>query len=151
MKRLVSLLCLMCAPAWAHDILPLESGDYAKLIESAPKPALVALWSIDCTPCHREMPEIARLMRTSRLAAVILISTDEADKTPEIERFLRAAGFPTSLKARVFGRTDPARLRFEIDPKWHGETPRHYFITATKKEAWSGPLNLGPLEQWQDK
>lgn len=151
MKTLILLLALCATAARAHDILPLESGDYAKLIQSAPKPALVAFWSIDCVPCHRELPELARLSRTRRFASVILISTDDPEKTPELDRFLISAGFPPSVKARVFGRTDPARLRHEIDPRWTGETPRHYFIAQGKVQGWSGPLNLGPLDDWQDK
>jgi thiol-disulfide isomerase/thioredoxin len=141
----------MSLPAMAIEVLPLESGDYAKLITAAPKPALVLLWSVDCAPCQREMPELARLTRASRFASVVLISTDDIDKTPDIGRILRSAGFPPNVKARVFGHTDASRLRYEIDPKWHGETPRHYFMTATKTDAWSGPLYLGPLDQWQDK
>lgn len=138
------LLWAWCAVnAYAIDIKPLEAGEYASLIQQAPKPALVMIWSVDCAPCHRELPQLAKLVRAGRVASLILISADSPEQTPELADVLTRAGL-TQATARVFGHTEPARLRHDIDPRWSGETPRHYLYANGKPvRAWSGPLGLG--------
>lgn len=146
-RLLVLLLAAWTLDARALEIKVLEAGDYAKLIQNAPRPTMVTFWSIDCVPCHRELPELARLARIKRFASLILISTDDAEQVPAIAHFIEAAKFPATTRVRVFG-NDPARLRHEIDPTWSGETPRHYFFIAKQApRAWSGPLKLGLGEE----
>jgi hypothetical protein len=53
-------------------------------------------------------------------------------------------------QAWVFADDFVERLRFEIDPKWHGELPRTYLYVATGFHAFSGKLDPRELERWID-
>ena len=53
---------------------------------------------------------------------------------------LQAQGFADN--AWAFGDEAPERLRYALDPKWHGEKPRTYWFNAKgERTAYSGVVS----------
>ena len=70
-------------------------------------------------------------MKRNPNAKVIFIQVD--DVTPEMmQKMLSKAGLDKANNYYVAGPFDE-RLRYEIDPKWHGETPTTILIDQNGK------------------
>ncbi|MHB1292014.1 MAG: hypothetical protein ACYCY5_07460 [Sulfuricella sp.] len=79
---------------------------------------------------------------------VVLVSTDSPEESAEVVATLRQFSLDRAL-AWVFSDPFVERLRFEIDPKWHGELPRAYLFEAShQSRAFSGKLDPQQLERW---
>jgi peroxiredoxin len=88
---------------------------------------VVAVWSVDCLICQREMPEIAFFhdAHRSRDASVLGVSVDGFTERQRVQRFIdeHALGFPNLIGERA----DVARLSgspFRGTPTYLIFTPR---------------------------
>jgi thiol-disulfide isomerase/thioredoxin len=109
---------------------------------------VVALWSLDCPPCHEELATLESFARAHRSIAVVLISTDTPADTPALLHVLQRHGL-AGAENWVFADEFVERLRHEIDPDWRGELPRAYLHGANGTAITvTGRLVAGKLEDW---
>jgi len=128
------------------NLKPYQSGDWSSLVKSANgAPIAIHFWGVTCPACVKEMPLWGNFLKNNQNAKVIFIQVD--DVTPEsMQKMLNKAGLEKANNYYVVGPFDE-RLRYEIDPKWHGETPTTILIDkngkATRK---TGLMNFQQLQ-----
>ncbi len=135
-------------PAFADKLTlkPYQSGDWPALVKSANgSPIAIHFWGVTCPSCVKEMPLWGSFLKANQNAKVVFIQVD--DVTPEsMQKMLNKAGLEKANSYYVAGPFDE-RLRYEIDPKWHGETPTTILIDkngrATRK---TGLMNFQQLQ-----
>jgi thiol-disulfide isomerase/thioredoxin len=134
----------------AAGIRPFVPGSMAQIRTAhTDTPFLVALWSLDCPPCHEELATLGRFARTHRSIAVVLISTDTPEDTPALLAVLQRHGLDDA-ENWVFADGFVERLRHEIDPAWRGELPRSYLNDGGGTRALSGRLDRAQLDSWRN-
>jgi len=111
---------------------PYQGGDWSSLVKSANgAPIAIHFWGVTCPACVKEMPLWGNFLKGNQNAKVIFIQVD--DVTPEnMQKMLNKAGLERANNYYVAGPFDE-RLRYEIDPKWHGETPTTILIDKNGK------------------
>lgn len=130
------LLCLALVAnvAMADPIRmkPYQIGDWSSLVKSANgTPLAIHFWGVTCPACVKEMPKWGAFLKRNPNAKVIFIQVD--DVTPEMmQKMLSKAGLETANNYYLAAPFDE-RLRYEIDPKWHGETPTTILVDKNGK------------------
>lgn len=151
MRRLAFALALAFASfgVAAGELRPFGADSLAAIkTQFAGRPFILALWSIDCTHCVKELRLLGRLVRTERGLPLVIVSTDTPEGAPAIHAALKRFGLGR-LDTWVFDDAVPERLRHAIDPAWRGELPRAYFFDAAhRREAHSGLLDEARLKDW---
>ena len=111
---------------------PYQTGEWSSLVKSANgSPLVIHFWGVTCPACVKEMPKWGAFLKRNPNAKVIFIQVD--DVTPEMmQKMLSKAGLETANNYYVAAPFDE-RLRYEIDPKWHGETPTTIFVDKNGK------------------
>ena len=111
---------------------PYQIGDWSSLVKSANgAPLAIHFWGVTCPACVKEMPKWGAFLKSNPNAKVIFIQVD--DVTPEMmQKMLSKAGLETANNYYLAAPFDE-RLRYEIDPKWHGETPTTILIDENGK------------------
>jgi hypothetical protein len=149
-----ALLCAMAASlvafaAQASDVRPFEAGSYQRIVqEHAGKPFVLALWSLECAPCHEDLALFGRLIEQNPDFKLVLVSTDSAAE-PEVLRDTLASHDLVRAESWVFAGDSDEQLRHEIDRKWYGELPRTYLFAADGTvQAVSGKLEEEALSAW---
>jgi len=108
------------------------------------KPFVIALWSLDCPSCYKELTMLAE-ERQKRNINLVLISVDGAEAKNEVEAVLKKYALQT-VDAWLFEEHSLQTLRYEIDPLWYGEVPRSYiFDKGHQRTAVSGVLTPDQL------
>lgn len=143
------LALLLVQPAGAQEIHPFVSGSIKEITAVRQgKPFILSLWSLTCTHCRDEMAVLSSLQKKYPGLDVVLVSTDSIEESAEVAATLQQFSL-SKVQAWVFADPFTERLRFEIDPKWHGELPRAYLYDAAHQaSAFSGKLDLQRLERW---
>ncbi len=120
--------------------------------ENKGKRWLMLLWSVDCPPCYKELALLRDLRKQYDLWPIIIINTDDNDDISE-ERAQVIKQFKLDdLLNLYFVDSQGAYNRYSIDPHWHGELPRSYFIDEQGKVmGQSGLLNKKLLLAWLKK
>jgi thiol-disulfide isomerase/thioredoxin len=147
----VLLLALAAAcPASAGEARPFLRGSWQELRQlHQGKPTIVHFWGITCAPCMVEMPRWAKLAETDRKLDLVLVDADpvgEAADAPMLAK-MGLAGTESWRFADDF----TERLRYEIDPKWHGELPLTLLIGrdgAVRKII--GSADFAEVQHWLD-
>jgi hypothetical protein len=125
-------------------IQPFVSGSYAQIdARYGNDHALVLLWSVDCPPCLQELDALSKEPHLPY--KVVLISTDPAAARAEVRAVVEkyAVG---QWEHWQFASAEVERLRFEVDPRWYGETPRSYvYRTGQERLTLRGALTQS---QW---
>lgn len=145
------LLAGLMAAAGAHatEIRPFVADSMAQIRAAhAGRPHLVALWSLDCPPCHEELAMLGRFARIHPDLRLVLISTDSPAEMPAILAALQRHGLE-DRESWVFAGEFIERLRHEVDPAWRGELPRSYLNDSGETRAVSGRLDRAQLESWR--
>jgi thiol-disulfide isomerase/thioredoxin len=111
---------------------PYQAGDWSGLVKTANgSPLAIHFWGVTCPACVKEMPQWGAFLKRNPKAKVLFIQVD--DVAPEMmQKMLNKAGLDKANNYYVAGPFDE-RLRYEIDPKWHGETPTTIFIDQNGK------------------
>ena len=111
---------------------PYQTGEWSSLVKSANgSPLVIHFWGVTCPACVKEMPKWGAFLKRNPNAKVIFIQVD--DVTPDMmQKMLSKAGLETANNYYVAAPFDE-RLRYEIDPKWHGETPTTIFVDKNGK------------------
>jgi thiol-disulfide isomerase/thioredoxin len=148
--RFLLALCLLVAAvnAAAQELRPFVSGSIKEIVAGRQgKPFILGLWSLTCTHCREELSTLSGLKKKYPALDLVLVSTDTPVDRAEIQATLGQLGLGRA-EAWVFADDFAERLRFEIDPKWHGELPRSYLYDAARFRAFSGKPDPRELEQW---
>jgi thiol-disulfide isomerase/thioredoxin len=153
-RRFLLALCLLAAAvnAAAQELHPFVSGSIKEIVASRQgKPFILGMWSLTCTHCREELAMLSGLVKKHPDLDLVLIATDTPEESEAISATLRQFGLG-GTEAWVFADPFAERLRFEIDPKWHGELPRTYLYDPSHKvRAFSGKPDALQLEQWLKK
>jgi hypothetical protein len=151
MKAALAVLVagLVSLAASASDVRQFEPGSYQRIVqEHAGKPFVLALWSLECAPCHEDLALFGRLLEQNAAFNLVLVSTD-ASAEPQALRDTLARHDLTRAESWVFAGGSDERLRYEIDRKWYGELPRTYLFAADgTAQAVSGKLDEKVLDAW---
>ena len=112
------------------------------------KPFVVSLWSIDCAPCRVELKMLGELKNNNVDFPLVVISTDSIENREEAADILDSYGLQ-DIKTWMFADAFVERLRYSVDPLWHGELPRSYFFKDDHSfEAHSGVLTREQLSKY---
>lgn len=137
----------LCAHA-GDGLRPFDSASYQAIAEEHHgQPFVLAFWSLDCPPCHRELAELGQWMSAHPDTALVLVSTDENPGDEALD-VLRGYGLQN---ADNWAMTVPfdTPVRYAIDPLWYGELPRSYLFDAEhRRQTVSGVLGEQALDQW---
>jgi len=147
----VFILCALCfSMGYAQniDIKPYRQGDWAAVLQSADgKPMAVHIWGVTCAPCMKEMPQWGKFLEKNKKDRAIFLQVDDVS-LGMMSKMLMKAHLDHADNYYLVGSFDE-RLRYEIDPKWHGETPITILIDADgKKSIETGPINFIELARW---
>jgi thiol-disulfide isomerase/thioredoxin len=128
------------------NLKPYQGGDWPSLVKSANgAPIAIHFWGVTCPACVKEMPLWGRFLMNNPNAKAIFIQVDDVT-SESMQKMLNKAGLEKANNYYVVGPFDE-RLRYEIDPKWHGETPTTILIDkngrATRK---TGLMNFQQLQ-----
>jgi len=91
------------------------------------KPFVVSLWSIHCAPCRVELKLLGEIKKSDPDFPLVVISTDTLETREEALEILTNYELH-NIKTWMFADAFVERLRFSVDPLWHGELPRSYFF-----------------------
>jgi thiol-disulfide isomerase/thioredoxin len=148
---LLACVLLLAAVAQADEgaLQPFQRGSAKAVIEArAGRPFILTFWSVDCVHCRGELALLSALSRAHPELEVVLVSTDTPAAAAEIDGVLRQYTLPRAERW-VFADDFTERLRFEVDPRWHGELPRTYLHGPGKTvEGISGKLSEERVNRW---
>lgn len=149
---LLALLLALAPPVAAQEIRPFVSGSIREITAARQgKPFILGLWSLTCTHCREELSLLAGMVKKYPHLDLVLVATDTPEEGDAIGAALAQSGLG-GTEAWVFADSFAERLRFEIDPKWHGELPRTYLYDPSHKaQAFSGKPDALQMEQWLEK
>jgi thiol-disulfide isomerase/thioredoxin len=145
----LALLSALIPPAAAQELKPFVAGSIQEITAARQgKPFILGMWSLTCTHCRDELALLSDLLKKHPALDLVLVATDTPEEGEAISATLRQSGLGDT-EAWVFADPFAERLRFEIDPKWHGELPRTYLYDPSHKaQAFSGKPDALLLEQW---
>jgi len=117
--------------AIAADVQPFVSGSWQDMRTRYENQALVVhLWGLTCAPCLTELPQWSKLRDTFPDKNLAFIAADPVPMPArKVATVLSRAGLG-EIESWNFADKFTTRLRFEIDPTWHGELPRTLLIDA---------------------
>jgi thiol-disulfide isomerase/thioredoxin len=134
-KILLALLMLVFmsfANADKANLKPYQMGDWSTLVKSANNsPVAIHFWGVTCPACVKEMPLWGAYSKEQPNAKVIFVQVDDVS-IESMQKMLAKAGLDKANNYFVAGPFDE-RLRYEIDPRWHGETPTTILIDQKGK------------------
>lgn len=139
MKRylltLIAALCVSVAGQVLADtasLKPYQAGDWKSITKTANStPVAVHFWGVTCPACVKEMPQWGQFLKSNPNAKVVFIQVDDVPQD-SMRKMLDKAGLEKANSFYVAAPFDE-RLRYEIDPKWHGETPTTIVIDKNGK------------------
>lgn len=144
---LLAFVIASTCQAESNIVKTFDSGSYQQILaENAEKPFVLAIWSIDCPSCLKDMDVIYTIHEKHPELKVVMLSTDEPEASAEVEDILTKHKL-TNLDNWMFGNDDAQKMRYEIDPRWYGELPRTYFFTSSHSRVGvSGALKIEEFE-----
>lgn len=153
MKKIFGLLAIVfvliqSAHAQSNAIKIYEKGDWKTITKPfAGQSVVVHFWGVTCAPCAKEMPLWGRFLTQNKNAKVIFIQVDDAP--PEsASKMMLSAGLAGANSYSLGSPFDDA-LRYEIDPKWRGETPMTLLMDKNGKVIRkTGTMDFDKLKQW---
>ncbi len=123
---------------------PFEPSSLRNIVEQHKgKSFVLFVWSLDCTYCQASLDHLAQVKLDDKALTIVTLSTDLASDQQAAEMMRkRLTGLQLSDNAWAFGSAAPEKLKYAIDPKWHGEKPRSYWFNARgERVAYSGLLD----------
>lgn len=143
MKRSLAALFLglLVLPLQAADFLALDRVAARRLLDPAShrQPTVVALWSVDCSHCKKNLQLLSSLTKGNPRLKVITVAAEPAstEHGPLIERYA------LSGPRYAYGSDSPEAIAYAIDPSWAGELPRTFLFNGSGgQEKRSGVLSV---------
>lgn len=145
----LAVLLLLLSTGIRAEIQPFGPDSLERITtQRAQQPFLLVLWSVDCSPCLRELGVLHDLQARYPDLDYVLVATDELSTLPEVRSTLESFGL-AQADNWIFADSFHARLRYRIDPAWSGELPRAYlYDRAHQRMAVSGALTQTQLDDW---
>ena len=120
------------ALADSSSLKPYQAGDWKAITKvNNGEPLAIHFWGVTCPACIKEMPLWGQFLKSNPYAKVVFIQVDDVS-TVNTQKMLNKAGLEKANNYYVVAPFDE-RLRYEIDPKWHGETPTTIVIDKNGK------------------
>lgn len=121
---LTMVLAVVAGAAGAIELHPFVKGSWHELRRvHAGRPTIVHFWGVTCGPCRVEMPEWGRLLRERPDMNLVMVDADLVPNEPDkVIAMLARTGVDAAEQWR-FDDDYEERLRYEVDPQWHGEIP----------------------------
>ena len=111
---------------------PYQTGDWKTITNSGNSaPLVIHFWGVTCPACVKEMPQWGQFIKNNPNTKVVFIQVDDVSQD-SMKKMLNKAGLDKANNYYVAVPFDE-RLRFEIDPQWHGETPTTIAIDKNGK------------------
>jgi len=111
---------------------PYQTGDWKTITKSGNSaPLVIHFWGVTCPACVKEMPQWGQFIKNNPNTKVVFIQVDDVSQD-SMKKMLNKAGLDKANNYYVAVPFDE-RLRFEIDPQWHGETPTTIAIDKNGK------------------
>jgi thiol-disulfide isomerase/thioredoxin len=125
---------------------PYQSDEWSNLVKSANgAPIAIHFWGVTCPSCVKEMPQWGLFVKNNPNAKIVFIQVDDVSQEA-MKKMLSKAGLDKANNYYVAVPFDE-RLRYEIDPKWHGETPTTILIDKNGKASRkTGLINFQQLQ-----
>lgn len=140
-------------PLAAHDQLrAFQRGSWQAILHAhAGRPVMINFWGVTCGPCKVELPLLGKFVKDNPGVDVVTINADLVPNAREAAlSMLRKAGL-SSVENWTFSDGFVERLRFEIDPAWHGDIPRTMLIARDGKVTTvEGIIDLAAVRKWYD-
>lgn len=153
MKKIFLLISLMCifiqsGFAQSNSIKNYQKGDWKTIVKPyAGQAVIVHFWGVTCAPCAKEMPQWGKFVAQNKSAPVIFIQVDDVS-SDSASKMMSSGGLATANAYTLASPFDDA-LRYEIDPKWRGETPMTLLIDKNGKVIRkTGTMDFYKLRQW---
>ncbi len=151
-RRLAALALLAALSAGGAQAQPLAEFTATSMKDIQARPAstpfVLAFWSLSCAYCPDELATLGALVRRHGPVGIVLVSTDTPEDRAAIVATLKRHGL-SGAEAWVFADPFVERLRYAVDPHWHGELPRTYFMRGGHVErAVSGLVDKSEIEAW---
>ena len=137
------------ARAASEKVRPFVAGSLAKIVaERQGRPVVVTFWSATCVYCPQELKTLGEIRKAHPKLDVVIVAADTLEEAPLAAELATRYGLGKAEQWIFAGETEE-RLRFEIDPRWHGELPRTYFYDREHRmEAVSGIVPRQQLLAW---
>ncbi|WP_162785481.1 TlpA family protein disulfide reductase [Polynucleobacter necessarius] len=108
---------------------PYQTGNWKAIVKTEQSaPLAVHFWGVTCPACVKEMPQWGQFIKNNPGTKIIFIQVDDVSQEV-IKKMLSKAGLDNANNYYVVAPFDE-RLRYEIDPQWHGETPTTILIDS---------------------
>lgn len=88
------------------------------------QPTVVALWSLECSHCKKNLQLLGRLAKANPALRVITVAAEpgQAAHAPMLDRHALAG------PRYAYGSDAPEAIAFGLDPDWAGELPRSFLF-----------------------
>ena len=139
-------LLLASATAQAADFIVLDRAMARQLADPLQhrQPTVLALWSIDCTHCKKNLQALGELARKNPRLRVLTVATEPST----VEHQAVMARYAVPGHAYAYGSDAPEALAFALDSSWAGELPRTFLFDGKGgRKNVSGVLGSAAIEQ----
>ncbi|MBU3615753.1 TlpA disulfide reductase family protein [Polynucleobacter sp. JS-Polo-80-F4] len=111
---------------------PYQTGDWKSITKTENgAPLAVHFWGVTCPSCVKEMPQWGQFLKKNPNTKIVFIQVDDVSQD-SMKKMLNKAGLDKANNYYIAAPFDE-RVRFEIDPQWHGETPTTIVIDKSGK------------------
>jgi thiol-disulfide isomerase/thioredoxin len=127
-------------------------GSWKAILQAhAGQSLVVHIWGVTCGPCRVEMPQWGELLKERHDLNLVMIDADLVPNEPTAVTAMLSQSGLTKAESWKFSDGFVERLRYEIDPQWHGEIPLTFLIgrdgVKTKTE---GVADMETIRAWLD-
>lgn len=128
----VSCLSVPCAAKDVGTLQEFTSNSLPAIVSSQQgQPFILVIWSLDCEFCQASLQNLAQAKSKHKKLRIVTLGTDNLfDDESAASMRSRLKQLKLHSQAWAFGGESAERLRFALDPKWHGEMPRSYWFDA---------------------
>jgi len=155
---ILGVVCLVIVPITAvdsatqPDLRPFVRGSWQELRGMhAGQATVVHFWGLTCGPCLVEMPSWTKLRNERPDLNLVLIDANPFGDDPASVWTTLTQQRLSSVENWIFADRFEEKLRFEIDPHWHGEMPYTVMIGPDGTvSSVTGVVDFAKLTAWLD-
>ncbi len=159
MRRWIVLALLLLAPpaglaqpAASVDLHPFVRGSWQALRTLHKGQAtIVHFWGITCGPCLAELPEWAAFVHARPDLNLVLVDADPVPDASSAVADTITNDHLAAVENWIFADAFEEKLRYQIDPHWHGEMPYTVLIARDGSvSSFIGEADFAGLRRWLD-
>jgi thiol-disulfide isomerase/thioredoxin len=159
MRRWIVVALLLLAPPAVlaqspgpAALRPFVRGSWQALrAQHQGQPTIVHFWGITCGPCLTELPQWAALLRARPDLDLVLVDADPVPEASAGILDILARNRLASVENWIVADAFEEKLRYEIDPHWHGEMPYTVLIARDGSvSSFVGEADFARLRRWLD-